>query len=90
MANVELIEMISSLIAYIAPVVAGSITTIVIPYLIKKRVTTKLDSKIDDSCSRMDNASKLLEDRNIELMNEIDSIKKTLEIMRGKVPKGGK
>lgn len=90
MANVELIEMISSLIAYIAPVVAGSITTIVIPYLIKKRVTTKLDSKIDDSCTRMDNASKLLEDRNIELMNEIDSIKKTLEIMRGKVPKGGK
>ena len=90
MANVELIEMITSLIAYIAPVVAGSITTIVIPYLIKKRVTTKLDSKIDDSCTRMDNASKLLEDRNIELMNEIDSIKKTLEIMRGKVPKGGK
>ena len=89
MANAELIEMITSLIAYIAPVVAGSITTIVIPYLIKKRETTKLDSKIEDSCTRMDKASKLLEDRNIELMNELDSIKKTLEIMRGKVPKGG-
>ena len=90
MANAELIEMITSLIAFIAPVVAGSITTIVIPYLIKKRTITKLDSKIDESCTKMDNASKLLEDRNIELMNEIDSIKNTLEIMRGKVPKGGK
>ncbi len=88
--SAETVTMIQELISYLAPILAGVITTVVIPLLIKKVTTKMLDDKVTISLDKMDKASKLLEDRNIELMKEIDSIKNTLDIMRGKAPKTGR
>ena len=74
--STETVTMIQELISYLAPILAGVITTVVIPLLIKKVTTKMLEDKVTISLDKMDKASKLLEDRNIELMNEIDSIKK--------------
>ena len=88
--SVETVEMIQELISYLAPILAGVITTVVIPLLIKKATAKMLDNKVTTSLDKMDNATKLLETRDADIMKEIASIKETLDIMRGKTPKTGR
>lgn len=82
--------MIQELISYLAPILAGFITTVVIPLLIKKATSKMLDKKVTTSLDKMDNATKLLETRDADIMKEIANIKETLDIMRGKTPKTGR
>lgn len=85
--NAETVTMIQELISYLAPILAGVITTVVIPLLIKKATAKMLDNKVTTSITKMDNATKQLETRDADIMKEIASIKETLDIMRGKTPK---
>lgn len=69
-------ELILQIVTYLAPIVAGFITSILIPHLIKKVTLNKLEKKIEEV-----NEGKALRDIKMELAE----IKKEIFIMRGKV-----
>lgn len=62
-------------IVYIAPIVAGFITSTVIPFLVKKVVVKYLKSKIDEVNSGKEFS---------EVKRELKEIKKEIREMRGK------
>lgn len=72
-------ETLKELIVYISPIIAGFITSTVIPLLIKKFAEKKLTSKIEDACNKLDNHDE-------RLYKELEEIKRQLYIMRGKAP----
>ena len=69
-------DLILQIINYLAPTIAGFITSILIPHLIKKRTIKKLEQRIEEV-----NEGKALRD----IKTELAEIKKEILIMRGKV-----
>lgn len=69
-------EQIIELITYVAPLVAGFITSTLMPFLIKKATMKKLNNKIDEVNSGIQ----------FELIKkELCAIKKEILEMRGKI-----
>ena len=70
-----MLETIKSLLVWVAPLVAGFITTVLIPMLIKKFATKTLQDKIEE----VNSGSEFK-----EVKKELAEIKKEILEMRGK------
>ena len=68
-------EAVKEIIAYVAPLVAGFITSVLIPTIIEKVVMKRLQSKIDEVNSGAEFK---------ELKKELAEVKKEVLLLRGK------
>lgn len=70
-----MIEQIKEIVVYAAPLVAGFITSIVIPLIIKKATVKKLEKKIDEINASSDYKT---------IQKQLYELKKELYEIRGK------